>query len=70
MEFLAATTDADSFTVPLFQRGKFNCASIQSLSFAEPVPSLKQHALSPSASLRINSVEGRGQGRFSHKEEL
>ena len=25
-------------SVPLFQRGKFNCASVHSLNFAEPVP--------------------------------
>jgi hypothetical protein len=24
--------------VPLFQRGKFNCASVHSLNLAEPVP--------------------------------
>jgi hypothetical protein len=38
MEFLVATTDADSFTVPLFQRGKFNRAYVDSLNFAKPVP--------------------------------
>jgi hypothetical protein len=38
MEFVAATTDADSFTVPLFQRAKFCCASVHSLNFAEPLP--------------------------------
>jgi hypothetical protein len=38
MELLAAMTDADSFTVPLFQTGKFNGASVHSLNFAEPVP--------------------------------
>jgi hypothetical protein len=25
-------------SVPLFQRGKFDCASVHSLNFAEPVP--------------------------------
>jgi hypothetical protein len=34
----SAETEIKSPSVPLFQRGKFNCASVHSLNFAEPVP--------------------------------
>ena len=32
-------------SVPLFQRGSFDCASVHSLNFAESIPSLKKEGL-------------------------
>jgi hypothetical protein len=34
----SAEMEIKSPSVPLFQRGKFDCASVHSLNFAEPVP--------------------------------
>jgi hypothetical protein len=34
----SAGMEIKSPSIPLFQRGKFNCESVHSLNFAEPVP--------------------------------
>jgi hypothetical protein len=34
----SAEMEIESSSVPLFQRGKFDCASVHSLNFAEPFP--------------------------------
>ena len=55
-QWLRLQSNSNPLESPFFQKGEFLLQEID--------PSLEKHALSPSAWLRINSVEGRGRGDF------